>query len=319
MAKASFSIAGVDAAPGQRAARVLELSFAGAPIKLPLFVLNGAHEGRTLLVTAGIHGAEYVGIEAAYRLARQTEPGTLHGQLVVAPIASLNAFAKRAIYVCPPDNKNLNRCFPGNPNGTFAEQLAHWIYQNLIRRADFYLDLHGGDLNEALVPFSIVRRTGNAALDSDALALASAFGLPNVITSVVPGGTYAAAAQAGIPAVLAEVGGQGLWPEAHVQQMYDGLQRALAHVGLSQQGAPPAAETPRLLEEMTWLRSQHDGMFYPEVTVGDQVKAGQSLGRVADYLGETAQPVVAPTSGVVLFVVTTLAMNNGDPLLAIGA
>ena len=86
MAKASFSIAGVDAAPGQRAARVLDLSFAGAPIKLPLFVLNGAHEGRTLLVTAGIHGAEYVGIEAAYRLARQTEPGTLHGRPVAVQI-----------------------------------------------------------------------------------------------------------------------------------------------------------------------------------------------------------------------------------------
>ncbi len=316
--KETFSIAGVTAAAGQREARVLEQSFDGTPIKLPLFVLNGAHEGPTLVVTAGIHGAEYVGIEAAYRLAQRTDPTELHGQLVVAPISSMNAFAKRSIYICPPDNKNLNRCFPGNPNGTFAEQLADWIFQNLIRRADVYLDLHGGDLNEALVPFSIVRRSGNAALDDKALALASAFGLPNVITSVVVGGTYAAAADAGIPAVLAEVGGQGLWNEDQIQQMYDGLQRSLAHVGLSQESAPPVPETPRLLEEMAWLRSEHDGLFYAEVNVGDDVKAGQPLGRVADFLGNTVQPVVAPTSGVVLFLVTTLAMNNGDPLLAIG-
>ena len=319
MAKSDFSIAGVSARPGQREAKVLELSFAGAPIKLPLYVLNGAHEGPTLVVTAGIHGAEYVGMEAAYRLAQRTDPAALHGQLVVAPIASMNAFARRSIYICPPDNKNLNRCFPGNPNGTFAEQWADWIFQNLIRRADVYLDLHGGDMNEALVPFSIVWRSGNANVDEQALALASAFGLPNVVASAVKGSTYAAAAQAGIPAVLAEVGGQGLWPEANVQQMYDGLQRALAHTGIMPESKPPAAEPTRLIEEMVWMRSAHDGLFYPEVAVGEQVTAGQSLGRIAGFLGDTVEPVVAPTSGVVLFLVTTLAMNNGDPLLAIGA
>ncbi|MEP7199264.1 MAG: succinylglutamate desuccinylase, partial [Chloroflexota bacterium] len=66
MAKLSFEIAGIPVAAGQRATRVLDLSFADVPTKLPLYVLNGAHDGPTLLVTAGIHGAEYVGIEAAY-------------------------------------------------------------------------------------------------------------------------------------------------------------------------------------------------------------------------------------------------------------
>lgn len=319
MAKKDYEIAGIAVSSGKRESRVLDLTFAGVATKLPLYVLNGAHEGSTLVVTAGIHGAEYVGIEAAYRLAQQTDLNELHGQLVIAPVASMTAFKKRAIYLCPPDDKNLNRMFPGDPQGTFAQQLAYWIFQNLIRRADVYLDLHGGDMNEALVPFSIVRRSGNAEVDAKSIALAEAFGLPNIVGSVVGGSTYAAASAAGIPAVLAEVGGQGLWPEDQVQEMLAGLQRALTHVGLSTRTAKPVPVPPRLLEEMAWSRSEHDGLFYPTVQVGQEVRQGQSLGRVTDYLGNTVQPVLAPASGVVLFLVTTLAMNNGDPLLAVGA
>ena len=312
-----LSVASVTAQPSQRASAMLDLVFDSVPTKLPVFVLNGAHPGPTVVVTAGIHGAEYVGIDAALQLARNTDPDTLHGQLIVAPISSMTAFAKRAIYLAPPDNKNLNRCFPGKADGSFAEQLAHWIFETLIKRADFYLDLHGGDLNEALVPFSIVKRTGQVALDERAIKLAEAFGLPNIVASEVKGSTVGAAADIGIPAVLAEVGGQGLWPEPEVQLMLTGLRRALGHIG-SLDKYPGEMPPTRILESFEWLRSQHDGLFYPQCKVGDVVEAGQIVGIVCDYLGETVQVAKAPVSGTVLFLVTTLAMNNGDPLLAIG-
>lgn len=335
--KSSLALAGIQVEPGQAHSTVVELSLAGVSTKMPLFVLNGAAPGPTVVITAGIHGAEYVGIEAAYRLARHTSPAEIHGQLVVAPIASMTAFAKRAIYICPPDDKNLNRQFPGDPHGSFSQQLAAWIFHNLIHAADIYLDLHGGDMNEALVPFSIIRQTGNTDLDAKALALAEAFGLRNILTSVapgstpsaatgapgsrasvVPGSTYAAAAEIGIPAVLVEVGGQGLWPEHHIQAMSAGLERALAHVGLLRRPTQPIPQPTRLLKEMVWLRSAFDGLFYPLVSVTDEVQAGQLLGRLTDYLGNPLEEVVAPVSGPLLFLVTTLAMNNGDPLLAIG-
>jgi predicted deacylase len=318
MAKSSFTVAEITAAPAERVSHVLELSLADAQTKMPLFVLNGAHEGPTVVITAGIHGAEYVGIEAAMLLATGADPKLLHGQLVIAPIASMTAFKKRAIYLAPPDDKNLNRCFPGKADGSFAEQLAYWLFENLIKHADVYLDLHGGDMNEALVPFSIVKRTGKAELDRRAIELAEAFGLPNIVASEVKGSTVGAAADAGILAVLAEVGGQGLWPEQDVQTMLTGLHRALAHVGvlkLSLGDAPPA----RILESFEWLRSQHDGLFYPECKVGDVVTMGQILGVVRGYLGNVVQFAKAPCDGTVLFLVTTLAMNAGDPLLAVGA
>lgn len=317
MTKQAFAVAGLSAEAGARAARVLDLTFAGTATRLPLFVINGAQPGPTVVITAGIHGSEYVGIEAAYRLALGVDPAALRGQLVVAPLCSMTAYAKRATYIAPPDTKNLNRCFPGNAEGSFAEQLADWIFQTLIRRADAYLDLHGGDLNEALLPFSIVKRTGDAALDARSIALAESFGIAEIIVSEVKGSTVSAASDSGVPAVLAEIGGQGVWSEAEAARMLDGLQRALAHVGvLGEPGPKPAA---RIFEQFSWLRSEHDGLFRPACKVGDSVKAGQHLGHVANFLGERVQDAVAPHDGVIMFLVTTLAMNAGDPLLAVGA
>lgn len=318
MSTQSFSVAGVVAASGERTAQLLNLTLAGVSTQLPLFVLNGAQDGPTVVITAAIHGAEYVGTEAAMRLAHQIDPKQLRGQLVIVPIVSMIAYKKRAIYICPPDDKNLNRMFPGNAQGSFAEQLADWLFQNLIRKADAYLDLHGGDLNEALVPFSIVKRTGNATLDEEALALAEAFGLPDIVASEVKGATVGAAADVGIPAVLAEVGGQGVWNESEVQQMVDGLLRSLTHVGLIDISAPPAPAT-RVLSQFAWLRSEQDGLWHPKCQVGDTVKQGQVVGEVVDYLGNLVQTASAPINGTVLFLVTTLAMNIGDPLLAVGA
>jgi predicted deacylase len=140
--QAQFALAGLHAEPGSRQSAVLPLSLAGVDIQLPLFIINGAHSGPTVLVTAGVQGAEYGGIETAYRLARQTDLADVHGQLVVVSITSFTAFTHRAIYLCPPDNKNLNR------------------------HVDAYIDLHGGDMNEALIPFTIYRRTGNAEVDA---------------------------------------------------------------------------------------------------------------------------------------------------------
>lgn len=287
---------------------------------MPLFLLNGAHNGPTVVITAGIHGSEYVGVAAALQLARETNPADLQGQLIIAPISSMTAFAKRAIYIAPPDNKNLNRCFPGKAEGSFAEQLAYWIFEHLIKRADAYLDLHGGDMNEALVPFSIVQRSKDVVLTEKAIALAGAFGIPLILAvdDAVKGGTFSAAADAGIPAVLAEIGGQGLWSATEVQEMLHGLQRALAHLGAISTNAPPPPKA-RVLEEMAWLRSDHDGLFYPSCAVGDEVQTGQNLGVVRDYLGNDVQIATAPVSGTVLFLVTTLAMNAGDPLLSVGA
>lgn len=315
----TLSIAGLSVEPGRRLAETVTFQAAGVPVQLPLFLINGAQPGPTLVITAGIHGAEYPCVEAASRLGRTLEPQELAGQMVIAPLANPVAFAARSIYVSPPDGKNLNRQFPGKAQGTFSEALAHWLLTNIIGAGDAYIDLHGGDMIEALMPFGCVVGSGQAEMDAKAAAMAQSFGLPYIVLRErrsIAGTTHMAAADAGIPALLAEAGGQGLLTEPDVQLLEQGCRRVMASLGMT--AGPDRPETPpRKFEAWSWLRAEHHGLFYPDVVVGQEVKAGQPLGRVATIFGETLQPVEATMDGAVLFLVTSLAMNQGDPLLAI--
>lgn len=281
------------------------------PLELPFTVVRGGQPGPRLLVTAGIHGAEYASIEAAVRLA-QTSPQTLSGTLLVLPIVNLPAYRTRSIYLNPVDGKNLNRCFPGEAGGSFAEQLAFWLVENAIKGSDAYIDLHGGDLNEALTPFTIFIQG-----DQRSRALAEVFGLPLLVSSS-PGGTSTAAGyRSGIPSILAEAGGNGLWPEADIGVLEQGVRRVMQHLGML--AGRPEPKPTRQLSEFAWLRSEHDGLWYPKVAAGQPVQPGQDIGHIATPFGKVLQPVTAPIAGMVLFAVTSLAINVGDPLYGIGA
>ena len=280
-------------------------------LELPFTVVRGSQPGPTLLVTAGIHGAEYASIEAAIRTAR-IEPQALSGTLVVLPIVNVPAYRARSIYINPIDRKNLNRQFPGEMNGTFSQQLAAWLTENAIRSADAYIDLHGGDMIEALTPFTIF-----ADGDTKAHELAGAFGIPLLISSDPGSMSIAAGFANGVPTILAEAGGNGLWPERDVQWLEHGVKRVMQHLDMLE-GTPEPMPT-RLLTEFAWLQAAHDGLWYPSVAAGEMVQAGQDLGRITDPFGTVLQEVVAPQDGVTLFAVTSLAINNGDPLYGIGA
>lgn len=306
------------AAPGKKTSGKQMLSLQGTTTELPVFLINGSVDGPTLVVTGGVHGAEYASIEAALRLGRTLEPDKLHGRVIIVPVLDMPAFKARAIYVCPIDGKNPNRFFPGNPHGTASEQLDDWLVQNVMKQGNYYVDLHGGDMNEALVPFTLFQKFGNPTLDKTSLEMAKVFGIRYLVSSEVKGSTTSAAAMLGIPGILAESGGQGVWREEHITAHTNGLNRLMRHLTMID-GPEPEPMPTQVMDKFIWLRSEHDGYWYSEVEVGVSVRKGQSVGRVADFEGRTLQTVAAPLDGKVLFLVSSLAMNNGDPLLAIGA
>ena len=303
-----------DPAPGQRWQGLLHPHGENGR-GVPCSVSRGEADGPTVLVTAGIHGAEYASIAAAQRLAR-LEPGRLHGKLIVVPIVNASAYFARSIYVTPEDGKNLNRVFPGRRDGTHSEVLASWL-TGLMDGVDAYLDLHGGDLIEALTPFAI-HAGGTSATARRAAELADAFALPYRIEDSGTGMTFSAAHDLGIPAVLAEAGGQGLWPEASVGALTDGAHRMLHALGMLE-ASPPADTGTTVLSRFSWSRSTASGCWYPAVAAGDHVGEGQSLGVVTDVLGEVRQEPTSAVDGIVMFSVTSLAINEGDPLVGVGA
>ena len=320
MKTSEFSVAGLTADVGQRMALTRTITIKDVDVNLPIFLLNGSGIGPTLVVTAGIHGGEYPCVEAAARLGREIDPERLKGQLVVIPSANPIAFKARSIYVTPIDGLNLNRQFPGDPDGSFTRAWADWLFQNIITAGDFYIDMHGGDMIEALVPFVSYNITGNVDVDTKAKEMAQSFGIRAVLEKKDDGGlagtTYAAAARAGVPGLLVEAGGQGVWNEEEVWILESGVRRVLAKFEMYE-GIDDPGEEPQLLGGWEWLRSEHDGLFYPTIQVGELVRKGQQLGRVADIFGETLQTAISPVDGEILFLVTSLAMNEGDPLMAI--
>jgi predicted deacylase len=291
----------------------------GTSIRLPLTLAHGARPGPTLLVTGGIHGGEYPGIEAAIQLARALDPAQMTGSAIVVSIASPTAFQARMQYRVPEDGLNLNRQFPGRTTGTVSQRLAACVMAELAARADAWVDLHGGDIHEELEPFTIYSAGATPAVRDESARLAAAYGIRYLVESdSVRGGTYGAAAAIDLPCILTEAGGVGQLDPAEQAVHSRGLQNVLRALGIVP-GAPEAVEPTTLLRTFHVLTSEHAACWYPAVRAGDTVGQGQALGELRDYFGDILAQISAPLAGVVLYRVTSLAVDPGDPLVGIGA
>ncbi len=288
----------------------------------PYTAVRGAADGPHLALTSGVHPAEYPAIEASIRFMRGLDPAALRGSIVSLPLIDVPAFLPRTPFVCPIDGKNPNRCFPGDPNGTFTDVLVDAIFRSVIQPADALVDLHGGDMVEALAPFSIYSVTGNEEVDARSAAMGSAFGLPYLIANrpqpgSLGGMTVQAAASAGVPGIIAEAGSSGLLTEPETQMLVEGVGNVLRHLGMldgETRQASPIVE----IDRFTWMTSPAEGMWYPSVAVGDAVTEDQTIGRIGDLFGETLAEITAPHDGDVLFITSAPAMRKDGLLLAVG-
>ena len=310
-------------AAGQRSSGMF--TFAGdeglEKYQWPYVAIAGLMAGPTVLITAGIHAAEYTGIEAAIRLGRTISPDAVRGTILIIPLLNRPGFYERSIYVNPEDNDNLNRLFPGKADGTWGERFAHRLLTEIISKCDNAIDLHAGDLIEDLVPFVIYRETGDPALDGRIEAMANAYGarwaVKSAPTGERPGTLMAVAAQNGIAAMLAESGGRGQLVEEDVARHVTGVTNILRTIGAIS-GRPDTVEPPTVVKTFEWLRSPVEGIFHCHVRVDQMVKARELVGEMTDLVGDPMAGVTAPVSGVVLFTVTSPAIKKGGLLLAIG-
>src|SRR2546430_16155622 len=171
------------AEPGQRTHGWVRVPGVEPPWEMPAFVIRGRQPGPTLAVTGGIHAAESPGIASATRLAREVDPAALRGTLIVVSPVNSPGFYERSMYTNPVDGKNINRTFPGDPAGSAAQRVTHFLTTELITGADAYVDLHGGVLIEDLGAFAIYQQTCRVGVDGRAHALADAYGLEYVLAA----------------------------------------------------------------------------------------------------------------------------------------
>lgn len=281
-------------------------------VEIPFGIIEGAEPGPCLLVTAGVHGSEFCSVEAAIRLL-QMQPEQIKGTLVVLPILNVQGFRRRSIYVMPEDGKNLNRMFPGKPDGTTSERLADWLVTSVYPQADAYLDLHGGDLDESLAPFTIFPSGCEKSK-----ALATAFGIPVAIAAGGEGYTINAAHRVGVPSILPEVSGNGLWGEETVGQMTAGIERVMHTIGMI---SGPVKPTPQAMPKIVtmWVPSAPcDGLWYARKELSEPVIAGEILGEIKDVFGKVLASLRSEKEGFILYRLTSLSVNKGEALLGVG-
>jgi uncharacterized protein len=294
-----------------------------AGVEVPVAEITGALDGPSLTVLAGVHGCEYAPMAAVRRWIKELDPQHVAGRVRAVPVLNLPAFWARSPFVTPEDGKNLNRCFPGNPAGTFTERLAHATFTELIEGADAVVDVHAGDLVEALEPFALYH-AGTA--QARARELATAYGLNYVVREqrkpgrALTGMSSSAAAAIGIPAIIAEAGGSGLVDQAAVELHLRGLYRVLDLLGMARGGAHWEDDrAPVYLRNFDWLYCDHAGWWEPAVKVGEHVREGQVIGTVTSVDGaDTLEEVHSPSEGTVLFLTSSPAVQAGGLLLGIG-
>jgi predicted deacylase len=297
----------------------------------PVISVAGAKPGPVLFVNAGVHGGEYPAVEAVIRLGKTLDPKEISGAVILMPVLNLPAFRARTPFVCPIDNVNPNRVFPGDPTGSYSEQMTHALINEFVVHIDAYVDLHGGDIPEALVPFVICRH-GHDDVSAKSKQIALAFGLPYVLTvskPVQPGkgsSSYAAAAQTGVPSILAEAGGVGQMQEDAVALLVHGVINVMRHLDMldadgARQNKNPAAEkaaATTILTKFEWLYAKDEGMWHPKVGPGDLVKKTQEIGTVRDLFGDTLEKIISPVNGVILFLTINPSVLENGLLMGIG-
>ncbi len=283
---------------------------------------RGAKPGKTLLVTAGIHGDEFEGMEAIYRVFAELAPADMRGVFVAVPVVNPPAF-EAGLRVNPDDRQDLARTFPGDPRGTVTEQIAHVLRSHYIRHADFFCDLHSAGQYYSITPWAGYH-LHRATLEAQRQA-ARLFGLPIVWgTPGKPGRTLSAAAEFNVPAIYAEVRGEGRCRSEDVASYAHGIKQLLAHLEILPD--VPAPYEPELIvendtENAGFLQVQNraaiGGLFAPQLDVGAIVERNQTIGVIRNALGEVAATVTATCPGKLVFLRTFRRVLPGDPLCAV--
>ena len=321
LAQKPLTVGGVAAAPGQRASGWIEVPDGADPgTRIPVSVVHGARPGPVLALVAGTHGYEYTSILALQRLLPRLDPARMSGSAILVHMACPPTFYGRRIYYGP-DGKNLNRMYPGKADGTVSERIAYAITKEVIDKATHLADMHCGDGNESLRPYSYWMVSGNEAVDQGSKEMALAFGLQHIVIDrqrpVDPAKSVYTATTAilrGKPAITTESGGMGLTDHASVAAQETGAMSLLAHLKILE-GAPSArAANPVWINRSEVIRTPATGVWHPNVEKMQSVAAGTLLGRVTDPFGKTLHEARAPFAGEILYVVATPPVSEGEPL-----
>ncbi len=309
----TIQINGVEVEPGdsgQMSLNMYQLP-TKAIIEIPIYVFRSKNPGPTLLLQAGMHGDETNGIEIVRRLITKDEvKNPLCGTVVAIPVINTFAFLYGTRDL--PDGKDLNRCFPGNKNGSLGSRIAYDLSHEIIPQIDLGLDFHTG--GKQINNYPQLRCLFE---DKTSLDLASKFAPTYIINSSLREGSCRKEASKGNKPILVFEGGES--SRFHYQYINEGVNgtlRLMNHLKMINTEIRENATV--LINKSSWIRAKSSGMFHCTKTNGVPISKGEVIGEITDPFGEHREKIIASHNGYIIAINTHPVINQGDALMHIG-
>jgi predicted deacylase len=307
---AAFTVGSASAQPGAAALGSIAVpAGSDSALEIPVAVIHGARPGPTVAFVAGSHGTEYSSIIAMQRLIPRIDATKLAGSVIVVPIINIPSWTSMTPHINPIDRKGMNSSYPGDANGTQTQRALALITSDVVAPADVVVDLHGGDLDENLRPYSYWFRSGHATQDSAALKLIMAFGLDHVIvTDVDPNGPNTGRSLSGQALVrgktvlVAEAGRSGIVDATDVTALVEGSLDVLAALHMLDRRYTNVRHPMWLVGAGARVAADSAGVFIASVDRDTRVTRGQLLGYTTDFFGRKTGEVRSPIDGLVTFI-----------------
>ena len=323
--RATLTVGTATAVRGETAKGWIEIPSGSDPaLRIPVAVVHGGKPGPVLALVAGSHGTEYASIVALVDLIDALEPRSVSGSVIVVPIINTASFDRVVPHLNPVDGKNMNRTYPGRPDGTESERASFAITKQVVEQSDHLIDFHGGDLDESLRPYSYWTQTGREPQDRISREMVLAFGLDHIIVSTGrPGDPNASiylentASTRGKPSITVEAGHAGTVMPEDVDALVRGSLSVMRHLKMLP-GDPIPVESPVWIGTLHNVTADVGGIFRPLVARGTYVQKGMKVGTITDFFGKTLFEARAPESGVVLYVRAVPSAVKGDTLASVG-
>lgn len=285
-------------------------SYSGMTLRIPVFVKRAAVEGPVVFVTAAVHGDEING-SGTIRTLIQDELELKSGALILVPVVNLLGFDRHSRYL--PDRRDLNRCFPGSASGSLASRMARVIFDEIVGRCDFGIDLHTAAVRRTNFP-----NVRADTKDKEAKRLARAFGSEIILAGAGPAGAFRReACKAGCPTIIFEGGEVWKVEPLIVETALRGIRNVLIELGMvDAKPRVPAYQT--IIRKTKWIRSEKGGFLQFHIAPGDIVSEGEPIATNTSLLGHERNTLESPFNGVVLGMTTLPATSPGEPVCHIG-
>jgi N2-acetyl-L-2,4-diaminobutanoate deacetylase len=292
-------------------------------IMIPITQIKNG-DGQTALITGGNHGDEYEGPVALFNFAGRTDFNDITGRVIVIPAMNYPAFLK-ASRVSPIDSLNLNRIFPGRPDGRVTEIIADYFSRTLLPMADYVLDIHSGGKTLDFLPFAASHNLDDEEQSKRCADAMMAFSAPYQVKllEIDAGGMYDTEAESmGKTFVTTELGGGGTTSPYSVGIAKRGVDNFLVHCGILNGEIQPSPTTPINLDipdGSSFIFSEHSGLLEPVVTLGDHVKKGDLVARIHITERTAVKPYEynATRDGIILARHVPSLIKMGDNLCVI--